>query len=197
MAPNLFLATRTLFTPHRWFTRQNSGEKPVPKSEHWDLPIPGTYDYIPGRGWFLCHADSPDSSLPPLPVRVTYSKVVKRYLLQPEYDSRKRFSTVTSSDGRSKDAGFFRLDDGIAWVNAWDEEGRFVPGPYALWCIDKTSGHFRPMLKGDSPNWVSRNSSRQGSFTSGSRSPSSSRPSSSGYHHHHGESAMKSASAAL
>lgn len=189
MTPNLFVATQTLFSPHRWFKRQQS-ERPTRKTEHWDLPVPGYYEYIPGRGWYLVATDKDASSdvdlatgggpvgtLPMRPTRpkdiiriaqpvaVKYSKVLKRYLLDPDYRMRKRYGHIKDARGKSVQVGFFRLDDGIAWVQCWDEEGEFVPGPYKLWCVDTATNKFRHMLRKDDPDFVpSRANSRANSF---------------------------------
>lgn len=193
MTPNLFVATQTLFSPHKWFNK-NRSERPKRKSEHWDSPIPGIYEYIPGRGWYLIATDKdvapepidevdpkeggpvgsveekPKETIqmsPPVPVR--YSKVLKRYLLSPDYEMRKKYGKIKDSRGKMVQVGFFRLDDGVAWVNCWDEEGDFIPGPYKLWCIDHRSEQFRHMLRGDDPEYQrslpnSRVASRQNSF---------------------------------
>lgn len=183
--------------------------------EHWDEPVPGVYEYIPGRGWYLIATDKNafdennanmrpgsrdemaakvikdskseskhprhaskasvtnpewDKSTvlvkPPLPVK--YSKVLKRYLLATDYDNRKTQGRIQYPDGKYRSAGFFRLDDDIAWVQCWDDEGEFIPGPYKLWCIDRETKGFRHMLKGDDPAYVhSRQTSpsRDGSDT--------------------------------
>lgn len=46
-------------------------------------------------------------------------------------------------------ARFFQLDDGVAWVLCWDENGKFVHGPYRKWCLDKEMGCMRPMVRMD------------------------------------------------
>ncbi|KAF2650899.1 hypothetical protein K491DRAFT_607969 [Lophiostoma macrostomum CBS 122681] len=193
MTPNLFVATQTLFSPHKWFKNRPKGERLARKTEHWDTPVPGIYEYIPGRGWYLIATDkevpanvdpdikSPDDQSTPTPktpfpngskqevvrmtspVQVKYSKVLKRYLLAPDYELRKKHGKIQSAQGKWYDAGFFRLDDGIAWVECWDDHGEFIPGPYKLWCIDTATGKFRHMLKGDDPKYVpSRQNSARG-----------------------------------
>lgn len=169
MTPNLFLATQTLFSPHKWFRNQPKPSKPVRRTEHWDLPVPGTYEYIPGRGWYLIATDKrlEDSKAPQgaevptvklhQPVQVKYSKVLKRYLLAPDYEMRKREGRVMNENAARKEhAGFFQLDDGVAWVKAWDADGEFIPGPYKLWIPDPKTGHFRHMLKTDNPEYAER-----------------------------------------
>ncbi|KAL0263581.1 hypothetical protein SLS55_002562 [Diplodia seriata] len=157
MAPNLLVATQTLFTPHKWFTRKHSGSgKSVRRSEHWNDPQPGTYEYIPGRGWYLARPDATDGSPgerleKPRPVK--YSRVLRRYLFESEYQRRKLSGEITDSHGKVREAGFFLLDDGVAWVNCWNHKGEFVPGPYERWVIDERNEKFRKMLKGDDPEW--------------------------------------------
>lgn len=93
-----------------------------------------------------------------------YSKVLQRYLLDSDYESRKRHGTFAAdASGKEKQAMFFRLDNGVAWVRAWDEQGEFVPGPWERWFLDERTGRFRKMMKGDDPEWQSRRSSRIGS----------------------------------
>jgi hypothetical protein len=176
MTPNLFLATQTLFSPHKWFRNQPKPTKPVRRTEHWSLPVPGTYEYIPGRGWYLIATDKKpedskapqDAEVPTIklhqPVQVKYSKVLKRYLLAPDYEMRKREGRVLNDTGRKEHAGFFQLDDGIAWVKAWDADGEFIPGPYKLWIPDPKTGLFRHMLKTDDPEYAERVISRRNSF---------------------------------
>ncbi|EOD45180.1 hypothetical protein GTA08_BOTSDO04109 [Neofusicoccum parvum] len=158
MAPNLLVATQTLFTPHKWFARKTS-DKSVRRSEHWDDPQPGTYEYIPGRGWYLTRPDGPDGTLgerleKPRPVK--YSRVLRRYLFDSEYQRRKLSGDITDSHGKVREVGFFLLDDGVAWVNCWNHKGEFIPGPYERWVIDERNEKFRKMLKGDDPEWRNR-----------------------------------------
>lgn len=192
MTPNLFVATQKVFQPRKWFKKQS--DKPQRRTEHWESPVPGVYEYIPGRGWYLVatykeHVDDtteivpkdggpvggavdekPKETVPvssPVPVR--YSKVLKKYLLNPDYEIRKKYGTIENSKGRMVQVGFFKLDDGVAWVNCWDEEGEFIPGPYKLWCIDKGNARFRHMLRADDPEYQrshpnSRTASRANSF---------------------------------
>lgn len=178
MTPNLFVATQTLFSPHKWFKSQRT-PRSMRTTEHWDSPVPGIYEYIPGRGWYLVATDKEpmvDSVLDSNevetkeketikmnpPIAVKYSKVLKRYFLAPDYDMRKKQGRVPNpATGKSMEAGFFQLDDGIAWVQCWDNHGEFIPGPYKLWCVDQHSGEFRHMLKGDDPHQIT---SRTNSF---------------------------------
>ncbi|KAF2087828.1 hypothetical protein K490DRAFT_65108 [Saccharata proteae CBS 121410] len=162
MAPNLLVATQTLFAPQRWFSKRRSS-KPVSKTEHWDDPTPGQYEYIPGRGWYLTRPDTeagePGERLDK-PKHVLYSRVLRRYLFDTEYQRRKLSGDIKDANGKWKEVGFFQLDDGVAWVNCWDSHGEFIPGPYERWCIDDRTEKFRKMLKGDDPAWRSRHSSR-------------------------------------
>lgn len=191
MSPNLFLATQKLFSPHKWFRHSNSQERSVRKTEHWSEPKPGLYEYIPGRGWYLIATlkeaphDIPETTAeggpvqahqePPKeyeklarPISAHWSRVLKRYMLEDDYKARKKYGVIQNDKGKSVQVGFFRLDDGVAWVQCWDQEGTFIPGPYKLWCISQSTGQFRPMLKRDDPKFAgSRNTSR-----SNSRNPS-------------------------
>ncbi|CAI6340863.1 unnamed protein product [Periconia digitata] len=196
MTPNLFVATQTLFQPKKWF-RQSKIEKPQRKTERWSEPVPGLYEYIPGRGWYLIEKDkisatdqdasddskeggpvlsiketasSVDTIKVQPPIAVRYSKVLKRFLLSPDYDVRKKHGDIESSQGaKLLHVGFFRLDDEVSWVNCWDENGEFIPGPYRLWFYDTRTQQFRHMLRRDDPVYQrshpgSRAQSRQNSF---------------------------------
>lgn len=191
MSPNLFLATQKLFSPHKWFRQSNFQERSKRRTEHWAEPTPGLYEYIPGRGWYLIAKtkeaphDLPETTAEGGPVRalqeppkeyeklsrpmsVHWSRVLKRYMLEDDYKARKKYGAIPNEKGRNIEVGFFRLDDGVAWVQCWDQEGTFIPGPYKMWCISQRTGQFRPMLKGDDPKFAgSRHSSR-----SNSRNPS-------------------------
>ncbi|KAL1594241.1 hypothetical protein SLS59_008864 [Nothophoma quercina] len=191
MSPNLFLATQKLFSPHKWFRPSNSQERSVRKTEHWSEPKPGLYEYIPGRGWYLIATlkeaphDIPETTAeggpvqapqePPKeyeklsrPISAHWSRVLKRYMLEDDYKARKKHGIIQNDKGKNVEVGFFRLDDGVAWVQCWNQEGTFIPGPYKLWCISQRTGLFRPMLKRDDPKFAgSRNTSR-----SNSRNPS-------------------------
>ncbi|KAK5008703.1 hypothetical protein LTR60_005383 [Cryomyces antarcticus] len=160
MAPNLFLLTQKAFTPHHWFKRTKSESKPTRNIEHWDAPVAGSYEYIAGRGWYLIATDAEGALEPSQRQKIIYSKVVKRNLLQPEYDSRKRRAVVKVDEtAKTSRLGFFRLDDGLTWVCCWDADGKFVPGPWERWVEDKVPGTFRKMLKGDDPAWQSKRNS--------------------------------------
>jgi hypothetical protein len=194
MSPNLFLATQKLFSPHKWF-RESKSPRTLRKTEYWDDgPVPGLYEYIPGRGWYLIatlkdvSTDVSESKVPeeggPVqlhpskeyvklaqPIQAHWSRVLKRYLLDTDYKSRKKYGTVPNARGKPTQVGFFRLDDGVAWVQCWDEHGVFIPGPYKLWCISERTQTFRHMRKGDDPKFSpSCNPSRANSFDRSSRS---------------------------
>ena len=124
MSPNLFLATQKLFSPHKWFRENKSQERSLRKTEHWAEPTPGLYEYIPGRGWYLIAkekeavqettieatteggpvqaAQEPQTSYEKLalPVSVHWSRVLKRYMLEPTYKDRKQHGVITNDKGR-------------------------------------------------------------------------------------------------
>ncbi|KAF2126426.1 hypothetical protein P153DRAFT_259480, partial [Dothidotthia symphoricarpi CBS 119687] len=187
MAPNLFVVTQTLFSPQKWF-RTSKSERSARKTEYWENgPVPGLYEYIPGRGWYLIATlrDVPTEMASPKiaeggpvqpavvsqtkeyvkldrPIQTHWSRVLKRYLLESEYKVRKANGIIQNSRGKNIDVGFFRLDDGVAWVHCWDEHGEFISGPYKLWCIDTATNQFRHMRKGDDPKFIkSRSNSRE------------------------------------
>lgn len=181
MTPNLFLATQKMFSPHKWFQRTKT-ERSTRVTEYWTTPQPGQYEYVPGRGWFLIAtlvSDLPDVTvfktpdvdaittttvspqreftMLPRPIPIHRSRVLGRYLLEADYKDRKKTSEIKNERGKRIQAGFFRLDNGVAWVHCWDENGVFIPGGetgYKLWCIDAATQQFRHMKKGDDPNFV-------------------------------------------
>lgn len=182
MAPNLFVVAQTLVTPRRWRKRSRHYHS-FRTREHWDSPVPGTYSYVPDQGWFLVELDSPNETEYQLPRPVRYSRVLKRYLFQDEYITRKKFAQAKDTSGNTREVGFFQLDNKVAWVNCWDGEGVFIPGPYKLWCIDKETGQFRDMLKRDDPERQSRPDSSQNSINASqgtTTSSTSTRPQRSG-----------------
>jgi hypothetical protein len=181
MTPNLLLATQKVFQPHKWF-RAPKSDRPTRVTEYWSTPEPGQYEYIPGRGWYMIakvkkpSVDSVESQsmeggpvLPstssktrefeklPLPIPVHRSRVLGRYLLDDDYKSRKKTTHIKDERGKRIQAGFFRLDNGVAWVHCWDQDGIFIPGGktgYKLWCIDTATNDFRHMRKGDDPAFI-------------------------------------------
>lgn len=74
--------------------------------------------------------------------------MLKRYLFEDDFYARKHRGCKVGIKG---EVGFFRLDDGVSWVNTCDGQGNFVPGPWERWCLDKEAGFFRPMLRKDDP----------------------------------------------
>jgi len=166
MSPNPFTAAKLLVSPQKWFARRPSATPSVRTQEHWDEPVPGTYEHIPGRGWHLVAVDdeeapSADASAPiTLPQPVSYCRILHRYMLRQDYECRRKYQRTTDSKGTPKILGFFRLDDGVTWVQAWNARGEFVPGPYQRWCIDTETGRLRPMLCKDDPEWMSRKNSQ-------------------------------------
>ncbi|KAF1938970.1 hypothetical protein EJ02DRAFT_268805 [Clathrospora elynae] len=180
MAPNLFVATQKAFQPHKWFKSPKSEKSRV--VEEWSSPVPGRYESIPGRGWFLIatlkertedspktitEGDSAASAKPSpskeyttleRPVPVKYHQVAKRHFLEPEYNRRKRTLTIKDKRGKEIQAGYFRIDD-VTWIRCWDEHGTFIPGDvtggeYQRWVFDTQTQQFRHMLKRDDPNYV-------------------------------------------
>ncbi|KZF26561.1 hypothetical protein L228DRAFT_14980 [Xylona heveae TC161] len=141
MTPNLYLLTINLFTPHRWFTnskrktKRSSGRK-----EHWNNPVPGHYEYIPGRGWYLVAQDSGE---PTRREQVVYCAINRRWMLLTDLNARTTWATVPDERGKPKRRRFFRTDDGCTWLSCWDEHGKFVPGPWPSWHVDKETGRFR------------------------------------------------------
>ena len=171
MTPNLLLATQKAFSPHKWFKTPKS-ERSVRQTAFWaEGPVPGLYEYIPGRGKYLIAtlADaSTDASQEFIhleqPVPIVYSRAIRRWFLEPEYKLRKKHGMIKNERGKNVQVGFFRTDDhaGIAWVQCWDEEGTFIPGPYQKWCIDAETKQFRHMRHRDDPDYVrSRNNSSE------------------------------------
>jgi hypothetical protein len=175
MAPNLFVATQKAFAPHKWFKSNKIDQSRV--VEEWSSPVPGQYESIPGRGWFLIATlkdeskpesnpkpsvkSSNDKEYTPLdqPVPLKYSHAIGRYFLEPEFNKRKKTVMVKNDKGKEVKAGFFRVDD-VAWVRCWDENDTFIPGNangaagYQRWVLDQQTQQFRHMIKRDDPNYV-------------------------------------------
>jgi hypothetical protein len=75
-----------------------------------------------------------------------YCQVLHQYMLASELDSRCRLFWVVLREGaKPRQFRFFLLDDGVTWVAAYDEKGRFIPGPYCKWAFDKETMEIRPM----------------------------------------------------
>ncbi|KAI9801557.1 MAG: hypothetical protein M1825_003236 [Sarcosagium campestre] len=188
MAPNLFLLTRKAVSPHRWFCsteRPEASSQNCRRTEHWDLPVPGTYEYIPGRGWYLIARDTDDNASEKHTLQrehVHWCPIVQRWMLQSELRDRTRWVTAAIGDSSSNGGGggdnesgrhqrasrtktttqirVFRLDDGLTWLQCWENDGRFKQGPYQRWCLDKESGLFRKMLVDDRPPQTADGASR-------------------------------------
>ena len=176
MAPNLFVATQKAFLPHKWF-KSNKAEQASRVIEDWSSPVPGRYESIPGRGWFLIATlkDQPkiestsDPSTKPSrskeyvtlekPIPLKYSHAIGRYFLEPEFYARKKKTLIKNEKGKEIQAGFFRVDD-VAWVKCWDSDDTFIPGNangaagYQRWFLDPQTQQFRHMLKRDDPNYI-------------------------------------------
>ena len=173
MTPNPFVCLRTIFCPIYWFSSRGdriNGSLHI--EEHWNTPIPGTYKHVPGRGWFLIHRDDGKEELEP-PSRLVYCRILHRFLFESEVEQRCRWEFVkdgvnkvgggdggTKGKGKGKGKGkafrFFLLDDLFTWVVAWDDKGRFIPGPYKKWYVDPDTGEMRRLKSVDSSAGVSR-----------------------------------------
>lgn len=176
MTPNLLVATQKAFSPHKWF-KPSKNEKPTKKEDRYedrDSPIPGRYERVPGRGLYLIArlhdaTDSTDAAKAAggphrkeyvkldRPILVTYSKFLKRYLIDSEFRARKKRATIKNEHGNLVEVGFFKLDDGVTWVQCYDAEDQFVPcdsAGYKPWCIDARTQEFRHMVRRDDPNYV-------------------------------------------
>jgi len=162
MSPNPLVLVKKLAAPHRWFSARpaNTDKEEYQTSKHHSEPIPGWYEHRKGRGWFLTAKDEDDGKPLEKPLAVRYSKALKRWMLESEYEARKRQAYVEGPDGKKVGVTFFRCDNGIAWIKCWNEDGEFISGPYEQWCIDEKTGKFRKMLRGDCPDFKERQSSR-------------------------------------
>lgn len=159
--PNLFVALQTAINPRRWGpTQKNSSTSATSLNtiEHWNTPVPGTYQYKPGQGWYLTCLDA-DPSQPARPERVVDVVALDRALLISEYYRRSKKAPLPGAPAGSPDVNFVRCDDGIAWVNDKDENGRATAGPWQRFVVDRETGALRSMCKGDDPAWQSRRNS--------------------------------------
>ncbi|KAI9845521.1 MAG: hypothetical protein M1837_004860 [Sclerophora amabilis] len=160
MAPNLALLSRKVFRPFSSPSTSPSTKAPrrksVRRTEHWEDPVPGLYEYIPGRGWFLIKRDStlPDETLKREPV--VRCSILHRWILKAELDQRICMAKTMDDQGKIRVKRLFQLDDGVGWINCWDEDGLFDPGPWERLCADEKTGIFRKMLIGDDPGWRRR-----------------------------------------
>jgi len=182
MAPNLFVAVKTMCHPETWFREKPSRDLSLVQVRH--EPVPGIYKYI-GNNWCLIRREAVsgtkifDADVEP-PVAVVYSKVLKRWIFEEDFIARQRKGYVEGHPHWRGQAGFFRLDDGISWVHCFDNEGEFIPGPYKRYCFDKETEKFRVMLKGDGKygedeRWLRRRSEEISSSRNSSRSRDSSK----------------------
>lgn len=186
MSPNLFLAVKTVFQPQEWFKHKDACKhSDLSSIQHRNDPVPGIYKHMPGRGWFLV-ATKPSASgavgtitnvSPPRPV--LYSKVLKRFLFDSDFAARTRQARISGEPKWLGKSGFFRLDDGISWVNCWDHDGEFKKGPWQRYCWDADEEKFRPMLVGDhrhgedDEEWLARRNAKAKSRDSNTSRPSS------------------------
>jgi hypothetical protein len=167
MAPNIFICLRNALCPLYWAEKGNRVNGDVAKDEHWESPVPGTYRFIPERGWHLIHRDGAEGGKQEQPyVPVVYCRIVHRYLLASDMQQRCRYHKVELHRGEEPQRClFFRLDDGFTWVIGWDSRGKFIPGPYRKWCYDKELMKMRRMTSyEDSSAATSPSTSRNGSL---------------------------------
>lgn len=165
MAPNIFLCLRNVVCPVYWFQKGHCVKGSLTKDEHWDLPVPGTYRFIPNRGWHLVRRDGAEETEEEHSP-VVYCRIVHRYLFASDMQQRCRYFEVAPNEGEEpRRCLFFRLDDGYTWVIGWDTKGRFIPGPYRKWFYDKEALTMRRMAAyKDSSASTSPSSSRSSSI---------------------------------
>ncbi|KAI5302496.1 hypothetical protein KEM56_000647 [Ascosphaera pollenicola] len=135
MAPNLFILARNIFHP-KYLLRHGRKDRikikgSISREEHWDEPVPGTYKYTPGQGWFLIRRDdgaervsvelhaqsdysgSDSSTLgsnsQSLPEPVVYNSILHRYILVSDLKRRVRRCSIpiacssTTSNGSNSE----------------------------------------------------------------------------------------------
>lgn len=162
MAPNLFVALQTAVSPRRWFNRPNptpgTSATTLSKTEHWSSPVPGTYTYKPGVGWYLTSLDS-DPTQPTTPQRVIDVPALDRAMLLKDYYRRSMIAAMPGAPPGSPELGWVRCSDNIAWVNDRDADGKPTKGPWQRFVIDKETKELRLMCKGDDPAWHSKRNS--------------------------------------
>lgn len=129
-------------------------------------PVPGVYEYKKGRGWYLVEylentepsssstastISSKKSNKERLPRQVIKCRVLDRWMFTCDYEKRRHFEYVQSSgdDSQVDQVGFYRLDDGVTYIQCWDTFGHFIPGPYQRWCKDAKTKRMRPMVARD------------------------------------------------
>ncbi|KAI9759205.1 MAG: hypothetical protein M4579_002492 [Chaenotheca gracillima] len=173
MAPNPFGLVKKVFNSSPQNT-PSPPESPAPRSqsirrtEHWDEPVPGLYEYLPGRGWYLIKRDSASEGEKLKREPVLRCPILHRWILRADREERTRTGKAIDQSGTITTKRFFKSDDPIAWINCWDKDGAFIPGPWERWCIDEKTGMFRKMLHGDDPEW--RNRKRGSKSTQGGTS---------------------------
>lgn len=158
MSPNPFTAIKLLVSPHKWLVTRPADPRPESKPEHWGkspkVTIPGHYEHRPGRGWYLLAVDNAEDCALRLPQRVTYCKILHRWMLVCDFEKRRRQETIKHSsylNGQPKLRGFFLLDDERTYVMAWNSTGEFIlpSGRVQGWCIDENTRTLRPMERKD------------------------------------------------
>jgi len=167
MTPNLFVLGKTALSPHKWFqekkhsssrSRHDSTANEESRIEHWDYPDPGYYEHEEGRGWYIIAKDGATPGSIKVPrAKVLYSRVLKRWIYETEMQDRKLRGRFLDESISRDEVGFFRLDNGVAWVNSSDNKGNHIDGPYTLYCIDAETKKFRIMKKKDDPDRQQRN----------------------------------------
>lgn len=167
MSPNLFLLLRKATQPQEWFQPSPQPQKAHPHTEYRQTPERGLYETIPGRGTYLIALAGADPSTPTTPVhpprKLEYSRVLHRHIFADDYARRKRQGRLADAAPDSPELGFFQLDDGVTYVNCFDDRGRFVAQHYRRYRLDARTGRFRPMLKGDDPAWLAARGSARSS----------------------------------
>jgi len=173
MSPNPLVLAKKVVTPHKWFSKRRTNTDDLNKDVsrmHDDLPIPGFYEHKAGRGWFLLEKDEDNGKPLEKPLAVRHFKPLGSWMLETEYQARKRHAYIDGPDGKKIAVIFFRCDE-VSWIKAWTAEGEPIKGPHALWCIDQKTGKFRRMLKCDALD-SDRKTSRAMSKTSEADLPS-------------------------
>ena len=87
MAPNLFLCLRTLCCPTYWFQHGDRVDGDANREQHWETPVPGTYKFLPGRGWHLIQRDDCEFE-EKAPAALVYCRILHRYMFESELEER-------------------------------------------------------------------------------------------------------------
>ncbi|KAI9726554.1 MAG: hypothetical protein M1834_008996 [Cirrosporium novae-zelandiae] len=182
MAPNLYILLRNIFVPSCWRLPSHSrrGSRDAPKKahivhEHWDFPVPGTYEYRPGRGWFLIQLDldQPGAKGQPFekPQQVVYCNVLERWMFLSDYKARCHWERVMMPNARKYDdpchMRFLRLDDSVGYLMCWDEDGKPLDGPWMLWEMDEKKKKLRYAGTISSRSLVGKRLSSESTLTTG------------------------------